>query len=49
MARDKMLRVRMSEYEFEQLQQEAEKQGIPMSDLVRKWIFNLPKPNKKPS
>lgn len=39
-----MLRVRMSDYEFEQLKQEAERQGIPMSDLVRKLVSKLPKP-----
>ncbi|WP_375340459.1 plasmid mobilization protein [Plectonema radiosum] len=40
-----MLRVRMSDYEFEQLKQEANKQGVSMSDLVRKLISKLPKPN----
>ncbi|MCV3213039.1 CopG family transcriptional regulator [Plectonema radiosum NIES-515] len=35
----------MSDYEFEQLKQEANKQGVSMSDLVRKLISKLPKPN----
>jgi len=45
MTRGKMLRVRMSDYEFEQLRQEADRQGIPMSDLVRKMVSKLPKPS----
>jgi predicted DNA binding CopG/RHH family protein len=44
MTRGKMLRVRMSDYEFEQLRQEADRQGIPMSDLIRKMVSKLPKP-----
>jgi hypothetical protein len=42
--REKMLRVRMSDYEFEQLKQESERQGVSMSDLVRKLVSKLPKP-----
>jgi predicted DNA binding CopG/RHH family protein len=44
MARDKSVKIRLSEYEFEQLRQEAEKQGIGMSDLLRKCIAKFPKP-----
>ncbi|NJR73172.1 MAG: hypothetical protein HC773_04725 [Scytonema sp. CRU_2_7] len=44
MSREKMLRVRMSDYEFEQLKQQADKEGIPMSDLVRKLVSKLPRP-----
>ncbi len=43
-SRKKMLRVRMSDYEFEQLKQESDRQGIAMSDLVRKLVSKLPKP-----
>jgi hypothetical protein len=39
-----MLRVRMSDYEFEQLKQEADRQVIAMSDLVRKLVSKLPEP-----
>lgn len=39
----------MSEYEFEQLRQEAEKHGCSMSDLVRKYVSRLPEPIQKPS
>ena len=45
MARDKSVKVRLSEYEYKQLQQEAEKQGIGMSDLLRKCIAKFPKPH----
>jgi predicted HicB family RNase H-like nuclease len=45
MSRTKKLDIRVSEYEFAQLQQEAERQGVSMSDLVRKYISKLPKPN----
>jgi predicted DNA binding CopG/RHH family protein len=44
MPREKMLRIRVSDYEYEQLRQEAEKQGIGMSDFLRKYISKLPKP-----
>jgi predicted HicB family RNase H-like nuclease len=44
MSRTKKLDIRVSEYEYKQLQQEAEKQGCSMSDLVRKYISKLPKP-----
>jgi len=49
MSRTKKLDIRVSEYELAQLQQEALKQGCSMSDLVRKYISRLPKPNVKPS
>ncbi|MBD1807967.1 ribbon-helix-helix protein, CopG family [Microcoleus sp. FACHB-SPT15] len=45
MSRTKKLDIRVSEYEYEQLRQEAEKQGCSMSDLVRKYISKLPKPD----
>jgi predicted HicB family RNase H-like nuclease len=45
MSRTKKLDIRVSEYEFAQLQQEAQKQGCSMSDLVRKYISKLPKPS----
>ena len=44
MSRTKKLDIRVSEYEFFQLQQEAERQGCSMSDLVRKYISRLPNP-----
>jgi predicted DNA binding CopG/RHH family protein len=43
-SRAKVLQFRLSEYEFEQLRQEAEKQGVPMADMLRKYIASLPKP-----
>lgn len=49
MSRSKKLEIRVSEYEYAQLQQESEKQGVSMSDLVRKYISKLPKPLIKPS
>jgi predicted CopG family antitoxin len=39
-----MLRIRVSDYEYEQLKQEAQKQGIGMSDVLRKYISKLPEP-----
>jgi predicted DNA binding CopG/RHH family protein len=45
MSRNKRIDIRVSEYEYTQLQQEAEKQGVPMSDLLRKYISTLPKPS----
>lgn len=49
--REKLFQVRMSEYEYKQLQQEAERQGVPMADLFRKFVATLPKPSEeeKPS
>jgi hypothetical protein len=44
MSREKSIKVRLSEYELQQLKQEAEKQGIGMSDFLRKYISKLPKP-----
>lgn len=46
MSRSKVLQFRLSEYEFEQLRQEAEEQGVPMADLLRKFVATLPKPKK---
>jgi predicted DNA binding CopG/RHH family protein len=47
MSREKILKIRVSDYEYEQLKQESEKQGVPMSDLVRKYISKLPKPTQR--
>ncbi|MBD0262768.1 MAG: hypothetical protein ICV78_08585 [Tolypothrix sp. Co-bin9] len=44
MSREKSIKVRLSEYELQQLRQAAEKQGIGMSDFLRKYISSLPKP-----
>ncbi|WP_334782065.1 plasmid mobilization protein [Nostoc sp.] len=44
MSRQKILKIRVSDYEYDQLKQESALQGVPMSDLVRKYISNLPKP-----
>jgi hypothetical protein len=44
MSREKMLRIRVSDYEYEQLRLESKKQGISMSDVVRKSISKLPEP-----
>jgi predicted HicB family RNase H-like nuclease len=44
MSREKALKVRLSDFEHEQLKLEAQKQGISMSDLLRKLISTLPKP-----
>ncbi len=44
MARDKSIKIRLSEYEYKQLQQESEKQGVGMSDVLRKCIAKFPKP-----
>lgn len=41
-----MLRIRVSDYEYEQLRLESEKQGVSMSDVVRKYISKLPKPKE---
>jgi predicted HicB family RNase H-like nuclease len=38
MSTDKTLKVRVSDYEYEQLKLESEKQGVSMSDAVRKYI-----------
>jgi hypothetical protein len=46
-ARGKLFQIRMSEYEYEQLKQEAERQGVPMADLFRKFVAQLPKPSSK--
>ena len=45
--RDKRLVVRVTEYELLQLQQESDKRGVSNSDIVRAWIAQLPKPQKK--
>jgi hypothetical protein len=44
MSRTRVLQFRLSDYEFEQLQQEADRQGVPMADLLRKYIARLPEP-----
>jgi hypothetical protein len=41
MSRDKTLKVRVSNYEYEQLKLESKKQGVSMSDVVRKYISRL--------
>ncbi|MBW4480180.1 MAG: hypothetical protein KME54_25915 [Tolypothrix brevis GSE-NOS-MK-07-07A] len=41
MPRDKTLKVRVSNYEYEQLKLESKKQGVSMSDVVRKYISRL--------
>ena len=41
-----MLRIRVSDYEYEQLRLESERQGVSMSDVVRKFISKLPEPRK---
>ncbi|HEY9744014.1 MAG TPA: ribbon-helix-helix protein, CopG family [Coleofasciculaceae cyanobacterium] len=46
MTRPVQLNIRLSEYEDRQLQQEATKQGVSKSDLVRKLISRLPKPKE---
>lgn len=46
MARDKRFMIRMSEFEYKQLQQEAEKQGVSMADVVRRLIAKLPRPTE---
>jgi predicted DNA binding CopG/RHH family protein len=48
MSRAKSIKIRLSEYEYQQLQQEAERQGTGMSDLLRKCISKFPAV-KKPS
>jgi hypothetical protein len=45
--RDKRLAIRVTEYELLQLEQEAERRGVSSSDVVRAWIAQLAKPNKK--
>jgi predicted DNA binding CopG/RHH family protein len=44
MSREKSIKVRVSGYEYEQLKLEADRQGVPMSDLIRKYISTLPNP-----
>ncbi|WP_375466566.1 hypothetical protein [uncultured Nostoc sp.] len=45
MSREKSIKVRLSEYELQQLRQEAEKQGVGMSDVLRKCISQFSKPS----
>ncbi|WP_442937332.1 plasmid mobilization protein [Nostoc sp.] len=44
MSREKSIKVRLSEYELQQLKKEAEKQGVGMSDVLRKCIAQFSKP-----
>ena len=44
MTRQKSFMTRMSEYEYEQLKQEAARQGVSMADVVRRLIATLPRP-----
>lgn len=46
MTRKIQLNIRLSDYEDRQLQQEAAKQGVSKSDLIRKLISKLPKPKQ---
>jgi predicted DNA binding CopG/RHH family protein len=48
-AREHSIKIRLSEYEYKQLKQEAERQGTGMSDLLRKCIAKFPEPGEKPS
>ncbi|MGH7999639.1 MAG: plasmid mobilization protein [Brasilonema sp.] len=45
--RDKRLVVRVTEYELEQIHQEAAKRGVSVSDVVRAWIAQLNAPTQK--
>ncbi|MEH2053953.1 hypothetical protein [Nostoc sp.] len=45
--KEKRLSIRTTEYELLQLKQEADKRGMTSSDVVRGWIAQLPKPEKK--
>ncbi|WP_414583844.1 hypothetical protein [Scytonema sp. PCC 10023] len=44
MARERRLNIRVSDYELLQLEQEAKRRGLAVSDVVRAWIAKLPAP-----
>lgn len=41
--------LRVTEYEKQQLVEEAVRRGMTQSELIRSMIARLPEPNKKPS
>ncbi|MGB7444681.1 MAG: CopG family transcriptional regulator [Coleofasciculaceae cyanobacterium] len=41
--------LRVTEYEKQQLIEEATRRGMNQSELIRSFIAKLPEPNKKPS
>lgn len=43
MARPHVLKVRLSEREKRTLDREADKQGVPVAELVRDWIKSMGK------
>jgi predicted DNA binding CopG/RHH family protein len=47
MTREKSIKIRLSEYEYEQLRKEAERQGTGMSDVLRKCIAKFADPQTK--
>ena len=49
MTRDKTLRVRLDEYEWQKLQGYADEKGVAMSHVIREYIRRLPKPINAPN
>ena len=45
----KRIDIRMTEYEFRQLDSEAERRGMTRAELIRSIVARLPEPNIKPS
>jgi predicted DNA binding CopG/RHH family protein len=42
--KNKKLEVRITEYEYSQLKQEAERRGMTISELIRSCIAKFPEP-----
>ena len=47
MSREKRLNIRISDYEYQQLQDESVRRGVSMADIVRGWIGKLPRPGEQ--
>ena len=45
----KRIDIRMTEYEFRQLDSEAKRRGMTRTELIRSIVARLPEPNIKPS
>lgn len=44
MSRDKFIKIRLSEQEHKRLKAFAEAQGVPMSEILRDFVKQLPTP-----
>ncbi|NMG07150.1 DNA-binding protein [Brasilonema sp. UFV-L1] len=49
MARDKIFRVRLTQQEWDKLENAAQRKGISSAELIRDYIKRLPSPEREDS